>query len=74
MNKIFKVVLLDPQYKLCNYEDQPPIAEFENFTDASKFCWEHWNKTQEPVAVLHEPTQCFQEYYRPNRDALGRFQ
>lgn len=74
MNKIYHVVALDPQYKLCAYEDREPIAQCDNFGEAEGICYSWFKATGLAVGVFNTKSQGFQSYYRPKRNKLGQFQ
>jgi hypothetical protein len=74
MNKIFQVVALDPQYKLCAYEDREPIACCETFVEAEMIAYSWFKATNLETGVFNTNSQGFQSIHKPKRNKLGQFQ
>jgi len=74
MKNIYQVVALDPQYKLCAYENREPIAYCSDFPEAASIAYSYFKATGLETAVWNSNSNSFQDVYKKRRNKLGQFQ
>lgn len=74
MTKEYQCFYLDPQFKLCHFEDSEPLFESDNLAEAGSFIYRKFLEEGKDICVYQPRSQGYREIYRkPARDKKGRF-
>ena len=74
MTEKYQCFYLDPQYKLCHFEDSEPLLETDDLAEACTFMHNKFQEEGKDICIWQPRTQGYRGHcQQPRRDKKGRF-